>query len=677
MTFSNNNQSPEFQLLTHTSDPALKKLTLVFDVRDLLEERDFPLKKAEKAYLRSKSCVITTSDGKVHYVFPGVLELLRILIAKENIGLVFYSDDKRELIADFVNQLLIHAVGKGKYDNFKDDIRIFCEENLIPTKKKQAEILYNKYSLHSGRNTKDMRAISKSDEDLKNTIFITHDRTYVHVEQVKNFLQGRTANINYREFKETRKFHKTELQRFNSICYLAGTLEEAISIFESNGSVTDFLFNLQFKATSEGNFKRDFDSLSKAETYERGAAFLKTSNPYYTRVSKEDYENTLATLRSKNDSIIIPELSHTTVSDAAEPTTEQNQPLANTVAPILITAENEDAFEQEVKDAERQSVELQHDMTCHTQFLIDLFRNEIDSLYKELVNHLSDLLAKRALFISDINTQKRRLQNSKILPSQTQVDALIKLDSMIVEACKRVNALVDKHNKLIATINDSQQNIVNIQAKYTDIVRREMGSYASYCEANTALLKDKTNEEKINLYRNALNKVRHKFNKHTDQQQLDKQFVDIKERIQHLSQDIINITSTFTDKNEQTNLISRKAALVNHLSTESQQNTFLTQVGLFASSIFGGNLLNAGNVLHARQDETSHLLANATDPSLPLGIIALKVNDIDPRPVIVHPSIPDNHSPVKATTILFSHSPPPPEENVLNHSQAKKDNFHM
>ncbi len=137
------------------------------------------------SFFKNKGAILTAI--KTHYIFPGVIEFIKLLFETEGVRVSFFSlgDESRNEV--FVKKLLKLSLGKNKYEEIKETVSILSRNNFIECGREWQEH-YRLYNLRPGKKQKDLSKVLKGEEELKNTILIDDDSSYVACGQAKNFL---------------------------------------------------------------------------------------------------------------------------------------------------------------------------------------------------------------------------------------------------------------------------------------------------------------------------------------------------------------------------------------------------------------------------------------------------------------------------------------------------------
>ncbi|HEV8052792.1 MAG TPA: hypothetical protein VGP47_09870, partial [Parachlamydiaceae bacterium] len=84
---------------------------------------------------------ILSANNITHYVFPGVVELIKLLSQIEDVKVSFFNADHKSRNEPFVASLLKLSLGDEKYNKIRDNVLIFSENHCCSRKKKLSSVL--------------------------------------------------------------------------------------------------------------------------------------------------------------------------------------------------------------------------------------------------------------------------------------------------------------------------------------------------------------------------------------------------------------------------------------------------------------------------------------------------------------------------------------------------------
>jgi len=188
------------------------KTNIVLDIDGVLACKS--VETIEQAnFFKNKGAILTAI--KTHYIFPGVIEFIKLLFQTENVKVSFFSsgDKKRNVI--FVDQLLKLALSEAKYNETKSKVCILSRDDLTePTneERKKQRVLYD---LRPGNMQKDISKALGEGDFLENAVLIDDDRSYVACGQAKNILfVPESKNRNFERLSSKCDSYQTDGYKF-------------------------------------------------------------------------------------------------------------------------------------------------------------------------------------------------------------------------------------------------------------------------------------------------------------------------------------------------------------------------------------------------------------------------------------------------------------------------------
>lgn len=213
---------------------------------------------------------------KTHYIFPGVVEFVKLLFQTENLKISFFSSGQKKRNIIFVDQLLKFALPELRYQEIKSKVCVLSREDLIESGREEGEKHYKLYDLCPGIKQKDIsKALGESDPP-ENAVLIDDNYSYVACGQAKNILfVPESENKNFEKLSSKSDFYEIDGYRVLR-CVLAAE--------ESS--------HLEKRAVEEG---KQILLLKTKEGFEVG--FLNKSKKYQQMViSQEEHEDLLLKL---------------------------------------------------------------------------------------------------------------------------------------------------------------------------------------------------------------------------------------------------------------------------------------------------------------------------------------------------------------------------------------------
>jgi len=258
----------------------LPKFTLIFDIDNVLADTSAPPKAYEQ--VANRSGTIMAANTK-HYLYPGIIELLRWLYTKPYIEIAFFSAGAAHRNIEFVHKLLniIFEQDQNQRERFLQTTIILSREDLSTISEDQASLTHRQYQGVQGRDKKDIEKVlcKIPGSSLQNSIFIDDNEGYMKVEQARQFLKSPCGSM---------YTIRSSPNKNNDLAfYLAYLLSECFALFENGNDVGEFLFNFQFNIESmepspRYRFNYDYGEPSANTWYIKGLQLLRTINPALT-----------------------------------------------------------------------------------------------------------------------------------------------------------------------------------------------------------------------------------------------------------------------------------------------------------------------------------------------------------------------------------------------------------
>ncbi len=261
-----------------------EKLRLFFDIDETLAnvpQKATPLEL--QTFFRTHGSIINI-EGTPHYVFPGVRELMRLLLIdfSDNVEVAFFSAGKRWRNDIFVPLLLKEALGEEGYRHLTPKPLIFSYDNLTQITEEEMYAQIKKYRLpYASGAKKDLMALYSDLFTSDHMILIDDGSWNIAPGQEGNFLCGiRTVVDSYRARSNTvfeASFRENaQYREINSIYYITGLLLDCIERYQSK-ELSTYLFHLQFNSANyspmlfnafdDEHFKPCFEKAHKEEAF--------------------------------------------------------------------------------------------------------------------------------------------------------------------------------------------------------------------------------------------------------------------------------------------------------------------------------------------------------------------------------------------------------------------------
>ncbi len=163
----------------------MSKINVVFDIDSVLTCHHSRNIKHASFFLRKGKILQAI---KTHYIFPGVVDLIKLLFQTEDIRVSFFSSGVKERNDIFVKEILEIALGKDHYEKIKDSVTILSRCDVTSCTREESLEAERVYSIRPGNYQKDVSKVLREGESLENTVLIDDDSSYCAHNQAANML---------------------------------------------------------------------------------------------------------------------------------------------------------------------------------------------------------------------------------------------------------------------------------------------------------------------------------------------------------------------------------------------------------------------------------------------------------------------------------------------------------
>lgn len=207
----------------------MKKILIVFDIDGVLGnviKTDVDIEPAIHAYLGKKGVRLDFGSRVMpHYLYPGVLELIRYLAAQEHVEIAFFSAGPRTRNVLFVNRLISEAL-EGQNLKYEAKIKSRYDRTVEMT---------NNVSVRK-KDLRTMFSLPVETPHLSNVILVDDLSTNAASGQEKNLLLSHSVSnadfgkLNTPDLTETSEhWDLSGIAQLNQIYYIAGVLQACIA----------------------------------------------------------------------------------------------------------------------------------------------------------------------------------------------------------------------------------------------------------------------------------------------------------------------------------------------------------------------------------------------------------------------------------------------------------------
>lgn len=92
-------------------------------------------------FFHRKGAILSSTTLKTHYIYPGVIELIKVLFNEEFLNVSIFSKGITKRNREFVFLLLKKALPEPEYDDKRSQTRVFSRDALDGTKKNLITVL--------------------------------------------------------------------------------------------------------------------------------------------------------------------------------------------------------------------------------------------------------------------------------------------------------------------------------------------------------------------------------------------------------------------------------------------------------------------------------------------------------------------------------------------------------
>ena len=279
-----------------------KPIKVVFDldcvlVSDICMVEDRYDPKIEKILGNIGEDSIVESCGYYFYLYNGWKELIKYVMELSDNNLIFFSSGARERNEDIIPKMLERVLGRDPMEYMRNNVKIFSRHHTIDTLRMPDEER-KKYQPAGmwGNKKKDLR-VAVSAEELKYTVLIDDDQTYILPGQEKNLLRiiDQSAVLYLHDCVKMSRDHKKivfdgkypvdSFLNMNKLFYAAGVLRDVCDTYSRvDRDLVDIMWdNHGFKVeqSSSGGFHATSESyklLKRYKVYQSGLKLLKEIN---------------------------------------------------------------------------------------------------------------------------------------------------------------------------------------------------------------------------------------------------------------------------------------------------------------------------------------------------------------------------------------------------------------
>lgn len=155
--------------------------TLAFHSVNSLEQGNF---------IREKGAILSQETLKTHYIYPGAIELIKLLFQSDEFKVSFFSKGTADRNLEFVRLLLDCAIEEHEFELKKSQVRVLSREDLEEAECERCRRKhYEMYGQSAGYSPKDISKVLYGDERIENAVLIDDKFENATFDQVPNFIQ--------------------------------------------------------------------------------------------------------------------------------------------------------------------------------------------------------------------------------------------------------------------------------------------------------------------------------------------------------------------------------------------------------------------------------------------------------------------------------------------------------
>ncbi|MGM0418666.1 MAG: hypothetical protein ACQEQS_08090 [Thermodesulfobacteriota bacterium] len=166
--------------------------------------------------------------GYTHMVYPGFYALFKWIHDRGD-RFFFFSTGTKERNAELVPELMKRAFPEN-HEKILSEVKIFSSEKCIDTRYEKDGKKYQPHSFY-GQLKKKLEKIIVSSEELKNTLLIDDDPSYMTNGEEKNFVCTPSLSS---YFSLSAPFYDLYFTSFHKSFYIRGILEKILKTAEEN-----------------------------------------------------------------------------------------------------------------------------------------------------------------------------------------------------------------------------------------------------------------------------------------------------------------------------------------------------------------------------------------------------------------------------------------------------------
>ena len=236
---------------------------------------------------------IIESCGYYFYLYNGWKELIKYVMELTDNNLIFFSSGARERNEDIIPKMLERVLGRDPMEYVRNNVKIFSRHHTIDTSRMPTEEREKYQPAGMWGNKKKDLTVAVSAEELKYTVLIDDDETYIVPGQEKNLLRidGQSAFYDLRECVKVSRDEEIVLREdspdqlsfltLNKLFYAAGVLRDVCDTYSRvDRDLVDIMWDnhgYKVRLTDDG-YEKPYELLRRFEVYQSGLDMLREIN---------------------------------------------------------------------------------------------------------------------------------------------------------------------------------------------------------------------------------------------------------------------------------------------------------------------------------------------------------------------------------------------------------------
>ena len=277
-----------------TSVPRYKPIRVVFDLDCVLVSDICPVDSKIRDFDKIRENIghesIIESCGYYFYLYNGWKELIKYVMELSDNQLIFFSSGARERNEDIIPKMLERVLGRDPMEYVRNNVKIFSRHHTIDTSRMPTEESDKYQPAGMWGNSKKDLTVAVSAEELKYTVLIDDDETYIVPGQEKNLLRidGRTVVDDLRKCVKASRDEDIALKEvsldqrsflpLNKLFYAAGVLRDVCDTYSRvDRDLVDIMWDnhgFKVRLTDDG-YEEPYELLRRFEVYQSGLDVLR------------------------------------------------------------------------------------------------------------------------------------------------------------------------------------------------------------------------------------------------------------------------------------------------------------------------------------------------------------------------------------------------------------------